>query len=301
MRYLLGCCALLIVQSSVFAAAFSGDVLIQSRYGRAGTYKIAEYTADGALLQLIDLESPTTPDQRLTPRDLVVGANGKLHVFNEIAEGPYLSSYDPVSETWSHMTHSGWSADSLDMLGGIATYGDQVFVTNANNGLIAFDLQAGTSTAFANDITAIDLTLGLDGKLWAHSYSTAYAFDPLTYAPLESVSFDDGPDPFGIAVDVDGTIYGAAMSGIVKFAPDGTLLDSLGLLPLSGIYDIDLAPDGSILIGDDYDSAWLTDTAFSTPAQIQTGGFNSTFVAFVPEPATLVLLVLAGGLIRRRR
>ncbi len=286
---------------------FTGDVIVQSQSPGEDTYRFAEWRlSDGQMLEQFSPQRPPGSTE-LWPRDFVIGTDGRLYLYNGWAN-PYLSIYDPLSGAWSHRTRDGWSTVGNATYGGIARFGNYVFVTDMANGvdptsgIIVFDTANNTSEEFATDLTyPTDLTLGLDGKLWVLSGNKANAYDPSTFAPLGSVSLAAANgDIRGIAVDASGDIYATVYeSRLVHLAPDGTLVKSMGF---SGYFlgDVDISETGMLLVGTRSDGAWRTDTTLTDKTLIETGRWNY-FVAFVPEPSAALLAAMALGLVLVRR
>lgn len=284
------------------ASLFTGDLVVQSQTPGAVSFRMTEYELDGTPIQTIIPEQAPASSDSWHPRDMVIGDDGRLYLYNGTFD-PYLSIYDPISDAWSHRTHSGWLTFNNVSYGGIARSGDQVFVTNMQpsvGGVVAFNTALGTSTDFASGLVPIDLNLGLDGKLWVLQGSVAHAFDPASFASLGSVSVAaGGSDIRSLAVDAEGNFYLATWGGqVARLAPDGSLVNTLSFG--SSLTDIDVSPTGLLAVGTRLDGAWLSDTSLSAAVQIESGRWNS-FVAFVPEPATLPMVGIFGLLAARRR
>jgi hypothetical protein len=299
-------CAALMIADAASALPFTGDILVQSQTAGVLEYEIAEYQ-NGALLQaIVPVQAPGSTDQ-WHPRDLVY--DGMLRVYDGTFD-PYLASYAPATGAWSYITNPTWSTLNNVSYGGIASLGAKVFVTDmatANrpgSGVVVFDRASGTSQSFAAGVQAIDLTLGLDGKLWVLDHQlTARAYDPSTYAFLGSVVFavsgTIGSDVRSLAVDASGHFYVASWDGFVAHLnPGGGLVKTLTIG--GSLMDIDIAPDGRLVIGTRLDGAWLSDTSLSSAQQFTSGRWNY-FVTFIPEPTTGALVALGLVLLGSRR
>ena len=299
---------LLFVPAVASAVPFSGDILIQSSLPGGGGFRIAEYRLDGSQVQTIDVQRPPASSDQFQPRDLAGGIDGRVHVYNGTFD-PYLSTFDPLTNSWSHTTHPGWSTGNVKGHGGIARSGNSVYVTDTSTavdpsgGVVVFDVLHDTSQEFAVR-EGIDLTLGLDGKLWVLIGSAAYAYDPVTLTPLGSASTARVSTPRGLAVDASGNMYVASNEGgVVKLAPDGSVMKVLSIT--NSLIDIDISPDGLLIVGSRLGGTWLSDTELSGAHQIESGRWDS-YVTFIPEPGTGILLglglfVVALGSRRRGR
>src|SRR5688572_15345500 len=165
---------------------------------------IWEYTRAGALVNTVVVEQPPAP-YPTTPLDVAAAPDGKWQVFNGStwssgAIAPSLSTYDPVPRTWAHHTAPGWTAPYFQDDGGVAVAGQYVFVSDRMNdagepsGLIRFDTANGYAPQrFADGATYGDVTLGLDGLLYAVGTPTSSAsgsairvFDPRTLEPVRA-------------------------------------------------------------------------------------------------------------------
>ena len=71
-------------------------------------------------------------------------------------------------------------------------------------------------------------------------------------------------------------------------------------------FDVDIHPDGRILVGHRFGDVVMTDRNFSSASVFNTGN-SPTFVAFtnvpatIPEPTTGLMGLLIGGMFVRRR
>lgn len=306
-RYVWEWCLVAVLVSwaqGVMAVPFTpGNLLVESQTPGFVFYRIVEYALDGSIVQTFTPERPPTQTGVFQPRELTASTDGLLHLYNG-ASDPYLSTYDPASGSWSHVTHAGWSTASDLTYGGIARSGNTVFVVDQETccvspeearGIIAFDLVLGTSIRFASDFDPVDLALGLDGRLWALDAegALARAFDPVSFAALGTVSLAAAGDVRALAVGAAGEFFVATWDGrVVHLGSTGGFVASRSFA--GSFIDIDLSSDGLIALGSRSGTTWLTDTIFSFATPIETGRVHA-FVAFVPlpEPSGTVLLSAA--------
>ncbi|HUN82271.1 MAG TPA: hypothetical protein VMV81_12275, partial [Phycisphaerae bacterium] len=180
-------------------------------------------------------------------------------------------------------------------------------------GVVRFDLASNTSLRFATTIDPIDLNVGLDGLLYVQYPGGSPAgfelevYDPVTLEHVRQIFF--GLNDFrACAVNRDGEIYLADSVGNIKrFAPSGTLISQINVCGiLAGncfLSDIDIAPDGALVASSAYGRLVLTDVGLSNPMAFPVPAFNTTttFVTFVPEPASSMLAIVAFSAITRSR
>jgi hypothetical protein len=288
--------------ASAWATPFTGSFLVQSQAPGAIAFEIREYSSSGVLIQTIIPPAPPGSTDLQHPRDLIVGQDGNISLFNGTFD-PYLSTYNPAAIVWSHVTRDDWGTVNNVSYGGIARWGNRAFVTDMlfgspAGGVIAFDVNTGESSEFATNLAPTDLNLGLDGNLWVLDNGRAWSFDPATLLPLGSVLLGGNFDVRGIAVAANGEFFLATWDGqLARLAPNGSLLNTIALG--DSLIDVDLAPGGELLVGSRLNNTWLTNTSFASPQVIQSGRWNS-FVTFIPEPATLAMLLLILPSLRRR-
>jgi hypothetical protein len=270
---------------------------------------IYEYTPSGQLLQTISVPLQGGTEYA---RDLVVDPSGKLLVYNGTFT-PQLSTYDPVTNSWTNQTFPEWSTVNNTSYGGISSNGRYVYVTDditngaAACGIVRFDRTAGTAQRFDSGVETIDLNLGLDGLLYALNGTgspdgqSVSVFNPITMALIRTVSLSNvSIANRGIAADIDGSMFIATWGGsLVHVSPSGGILGSIPLptantqLPADNNFDVDLRPDGAILVGQRFGSVIETDRSLSSPTAFLVPTQESVFVAFsdpVPEPASIVLI-----------
>jgi hypothetical protein len=114
-----------------------------------------------------------------------------------------------------------------------------------------------------------------------------------------------------VTVDAASNIYTIDLDNIIhKFSPDGTWIED-ATIPGVGI-DLEVFPNGKLIVGSAGETATITDTSFSRFSTIDTTyvqrheGFDRNFIVFsaaIPEPSTLLLTIgtLAALATRRRK
>src|SRR5262245_32800613 len=131
------------------------------------------YTPTGALVSTNVIPTPTGGD--IPARDLIVDGtvDTRTHIYNGTQAVPFLSSTIDDGETWTHRDGEvGWSTDNSNEMGGIAVFESSVFATDMTvsgdgNGIIRWDLTDNTCQRVVSGTDYVDLTIGLDGKLYA--------------------------------------------------------------------------------------------------------------------------------------
>jgi hypothetical protein len=277
----------------------AGNVLavIHSANGQSPDL-IKEFAPDGSLVRTL------TPPRAHGARDLIVGPNGDIHLFVGAdllsPGGPYpteLDTYHADTGTWTRWTVPGWSMFGGTHYGGVAAYGDYVYVNDAetgtetppDNGIIRFNMADHTFERFAAGIDYNNLALGLDGVLYAMRGNYGQWLDkyhPLTMAYIGTVS---APGFWGgVAAAADGTTYRAnevAAGGVFRFDPAGNFLPVT--FDFATGMDVNVARDGTVLIGDG-----LYNPDFTNPRHL---GFEADHVAFA-DPQMPDRLPILGGM-----
>lgn len=261
---------------------------------------LREYTLSGVLVR--DLEVPHPDTSRRDATDVVVDRWGRAHVLN-IAPfaNDYLSTYDPLLGTWSHHAVLASLGNISD--GDLAILGDTAFTKHQAISLLDFS----TVNISIPGYGVGEISVGLDGQLYAlDSGSPRHGvriLDPGTYAVIDTLELRDAGgsrlDARGIAVTAAGDIFAADWDGrIYAYDRTATLLES----PSTGagnLLDLDLAADGTMIVGSRFGTVVVTDTSLDSVFRFSAGS-GETYVGFVfiPEPGTALLLaagaVLAG-------
>jgi hypothetical protein len=245
---------------------------------------IAEYTPSGTLITS-SIAVPNGGGD--TPaRDLIVGTNGVLHIYNGTFD-PHLSTYFPITTTWTHQTHPGWNTVNNITYGGIARYQDYIFVSDmivagdgiTDTGIIRFDTVSDTSQRFADTLEFIDLTLGMDRLLYAlrNDESTVNVYNPSTMSSVRTISL--ASEVRGIAVNEEGHIFGASWDdNIYHFDANGIQLNSKAS-GTTDLADIDITCDGQLVVGSRFGQVVVSDEALSSVTSFSAGS-NTAFVSF---------------------
>ncbi|MEN3001750.1 MAG: hypothetical protein ABDI19_07920, partial [Armatimonadota bacterium] len=248
-----------------YASPFTPGNILVSVYDRAVVY---EYTPSGVRVQTIPVPYPGVNYGSEYVRDLVVGPDGNLHVYNGTFD-PYLSTYNPYTSTWVHRTYPGWSTANVVGIGGITAYQQFVYVTDmftfgnggqdVARGIVRFNLADSSGVRFADTIEFIDLVLGWDGLLYAlDATQRVYVYDPVNLNLLRRITLSRSVR--AIAVNAAGEIFGVPLFDpvIYRFNQNGTVVDSLNT-GFNYMTDIDLSVDGKIVVGSWFGNVFLTD------------------------------------------
>jgi hypothetical protein len=230
-------------------------------------------------------------------RDIILDSSGLIHTYNGTFD-PYLSTYNSSTSTWTHNTFAGWSTANNVSYGGVASYLNYVYLTDMRtfgpgdtpSGIVRFDTSTNSFARFADTLEFIDLTMGLDGILYALSNErTVNAYNPITMDFLWTTTL--AQNVRGIAVNEAGDIFGASWNqNIYSFNCDGTQLASINS-GTTNLTDIDVSFDGKLVVGAWSERVILTDESLSSVSSFAvSNNFGTTFVAF-STPQTPVTLI----------
>ena len=296
--------------NSTHAAEFSpGNMLVT--YGNS----IYEYSLMGDFIQSIPVPYPNPPRPSYeTVRDVIMTSDGRAACFNGTFT-PFMSMLNSETYEWEHLRHPDFHIPNNGNCGGIAAWRQYVFAGELSNdhteplrAIVRYDISNNTSQRFTKEdlgadsaglLGLADLTIGLDGKLYGITEydEKIVVIDPDTM--LVDRIFELPYDYRGIAVDEEGNIFTATYTGFLhKFDADGNVLDQL-FVGIEGFpVDIDLAPDGTIIVGTTRDAVIVTNSEFSSLTRWSVGSnLSNTFVSFtsyIPEPASGLLLAILG-------
>ncbi|MCW9032477.1 MAG: hypothetical protein OQK58_13370, partial [Gammaproteobacteria bacterium] len=248
----------LVVSIPLYAMPFGESNIIVS-----GDNMLFEYSVEGQIVQQI----PTPPIPDFTQiRDLIVTASGEVAIFNGTSD-PELNLYNPQTEEWRSFKFPGWSIVNNDSNGGIAAYGDGIYVTDMmadGNGIIRFGLD-GTAQRVLEGKDYVDLTLGLDGKFYALKENTSFVdiIDPELMQVIRTVQLEFAIDVRGIAVNSSGYIYTVSWNGeFAKYDSNGTQWISMPGAGSINLVDIDIDAQGRIVFHDRNNILYLTNELF---------------------------------------
>ena len=289
--------------TAVAAPTKAGNLLVTDL--NAGT--LTEYTQLGSVVQKFSI--PWSYPNFADLRDVVQGTDGRIHMFNGTFS-PWMSTLDPTTGGVSNLSYAGWSTINNVSYGGIAVSGQYVFVSDMStyggeaSGIVRFDLINGSATRFASGYSFDDLTLGLNGKL----YAGGSVFDPATMSLLGTTPWMGAGDVRGRAVDVAGNIYSASWDGkISKHSASGLLIATLSTG--ENLTDIDINSAGNIVVGSRFGNVYLMDSNLSNFSSFQVGEslgptVHVAFTTGIPEPSSYALLLvglMTIAAVKRRR
>lgn len=282
----------------------AGNIVATVQLSSTG-FAVREYTRAGVMVQQISVPRPGNED----PRDITVGTDGRLYLFNGTF-APYLSIYNPQTDQWTSTNFARWSLANNVTYGGIGVNQSSIFTSDyatsgdtdgVHDGIVKWDLSGDNPSRFALGSDCRDLSMGLDGKLYALLVGNGHlirAFDPATLQIVNSVdhTYPNFPDLGGnvttIAGDANGNIYIMDIFGPMrKVSPEGAVLTTRNWWSTNQfnyVCDIELGADGIMVLSNDDRKVLVTDQSLSpsAPVTIFTVGtyfdINGTFVALVP-------------------
>lgn len=220
-------------------------------------------------------------------RNMAIDERGLVHVYNGTFR-PWISTWDPVADSWSHLRVPGLSTAGYAAGGGICASGDYLYATDVSvasspdRGLVQVSLRDGTVTRFAADRDYDDIDIGPGGLLYGldHNQGQVRVFDPLTLAQVGYI-----PLPAfctSIVVAPDGTLFGATYSGggLRHIGRDGSLLAVVGTGNCA-MTSIDRFASGVIIATGFCGRVFVTDEGLHTPDQFTADPYGGE-VAAIP-------------------
>ncbi len=304
------------------SAAQAADAFGEGNVLVANGSTVTEYTTSGAVVQTIPIE-PREGQETVLVRDVVVDRFGRMHVMTMspgafmASEQAYLSTFDPQTDAWEHNTIDGWSLSSVTYYGGISVSDDYVFAPDLQtgggegDGIIRFPLSDLSAPERFHEVDGAGYNLwhtvkvGHDGNVCAlergPGIDNLRCFDPDTMEELNAFSLYHEASMVSVATDADGNIFTLNLDGdLHRHDASGTLLQTAE--NTGGGVDMELAADGTLLLGSAGTTITLTNTLFDEFSSFEVPGgdglFGVNFVAYVvPVPEPSALLLTASGLL----
>lgn len=270
-------CGFLLFATNAIAAPFMpGNILVTENN------QLIEYTLEGDRVQSMEVPHPDTTRRDAT--DVVVDRFGRAHVLNVAPfAASYLSTYDPVLETWTHLRIDAFLGNASD--GDLSILGDVVFTKRQRIDLITQEI----IDVVIPGRGVGEISVGLDGLIYALDSGSprpgVRVLDPVTLEVIRELTLRDSQnsrlDARGIAINVDGTIYIADSDGrFYVFDATGAFLESFPSLA-GNLLDIDLSPGGVLIVGSRFGDVIVTDITFENTIVFSAGG-DLTYVGIVP-------------------
>lgn len=219
----------------IFPVLTPGNILItHSPIGDGAVPLLQEYTPDGTLVRSVPL--PSYSGETGDVGDVVLDRKGNVQVYNGTST-PRLTTYDPVAATLFHAQYPYWNTPEDKLGGGLAAWRNFVYATDQaatgedlqqHAGIVRFDIEAGTAEPFVRGANFSDVTVGLDGFLYALGTSSdgtgrfIRVYNPLTGIQLREIR-GLPLQTRAITVAADGTIY--AVRHYAGFSPDADFCD----------------------------------------------------------------------------
>lgn len=290
--YVLATDSIVVTDNDFNGAITPGNILVTRPGTAANSYEIAEFTPSGTFVHAITVPWGTAGGRPAGQglRDLIQDQLGKVYLYNGTTT-PFLTSYDPTAQTFASQTFAGWSSDTTNGSGGVATFHQFVFVSDSNSaadgapaGIVRFERTNNSVLRVDNATGYQDLTVGLDRLLYVLNQNHHVdVYDPVTLSLLRSINLPTG-DYRGLAITTDGRILAAGADGNISlFDSNGSLLNSVN----SGaafLTDIDVDPSGQVIAGSLAGDLIITNLNLTAPTKI-TASTAQAFVAFAIDAA----------------
>ncbi|MEZ6072969.1 MAG: PEP-CTERM sorting domain-containing protein [Pirellulales bacterium] len=251
-----------------------------------------EYTLDGELVQSIPVPHPNT--SRYDVGDVVYDRYGRVHIVNRAPfDKDYISTFNPVTEEWTHTQVYPISGGSLDL----SIFGNTLIRRGFRMSVDTFDieviLQGPNEVSVGRDGLLYMINGGSPRNMLSRAErQTGYRIGEILELFNSRGGYIDGD---GLTATASGEIYIAASdSRIYHF-------DKLDGHPIADIYtganghvDINMRSDGMLIAGSLSGDVVVTNTNFSSISTFNVG--SHAYTAFVetpiPEPTTLTLAAL---------
>ena len=276
-------------QSPADAAPIApGNVIISDPFYLGQS--LLEYQPDGTLVQTIPVQQPGYSG---SAGGITFDEQGLLWIFNGELE-PYLSSWDSEADLWAHWSYPDWNSFLCFPCQGIGTYSDYVFITDMGsfggpNGLVRFDRRDENFVRFADGTNYSALAVGMDGLVYARRSddisppppTVIDVFDPTTLALVTSVTLSQRT--LTMAADILGQLYGVSGQSVLRYSPDGTLLDSHQVIDEGALYTISLSEDDRFVVVSSNGEIVITDSKFVPQYRFWILTGSQAYAAIVPQ------------------
>ena len=279
------------------------NLLVTASTGMFGVPKtLIEYNPNGGIVASRAIPANPASGQ-VYARDVDVTATNKVVVYNG-TDPAAVSIFNGTD--WTHFNYPGLSAYEEPNVGGLATAGRYVFIPDMTmagagepNGVVRLDLTNMRATRFLEQVEYTDLTVGLDGMMYAlmGELGPIDVYDPATMELERRVIPGGGMGSIigtrGVAVNSAGNIFVVGHNKtIYRLGPDGDVQASITLPdpPAGGFfgptYDIDITNNGQQLVIGSGSGHVIQMSAAFTNVRIFRAGSGATQVAFkeVPPP-----------------
>ncbi|MFN2624240.1 MAG: hypothetical protein ABR611_15495, partial [Chthoniobacterales bacterium] len=285
------------------------DILVSVEGTGAGGNFVRQFTPSGAIVRTIPFNyNGGTYPYTETLRDIVVDKDGYIDAYNGTL-APLLTRYSTASNSFTHTRIDGWSNEEYVTIGGIATYGSFIFLSDTNahpvsdptgtpNGIIRFDTTTNRSVRAGEGINFTDVSVGLDGKVYG-LYSEFGApieatdinvYDPDTLALVRTIPIQSDvayyEDIRGVAADAAGRIFISGLNGGVFRLNSQGVVEASGATGLTQVADLDIDETGRLLLTQVEGRVIVGDVSLesfrSFKATIGNEPATGMFVAFAP-------------------
>ncbi len=247
--------------------------------------RLYEYSPAGTRVN--DTSVQPLPGGDYPTRDLVVDELGAVHIFDGTFE-PSLTTIDELHGSRQDHSFPGWSTAAAAGTGGVARFGQYVFVTDMStgsgadlqNGLIRFDTTDFSATLFGGALDYTDVAVGAEGLLYGLAAGQLQVYDPTTLAFIRTVTLPVVNTPVAIAVNSAGEILAVAGNNtIYRHDSSGVLISSVVTTGAS-LSDIDISPEGALVASGLTGDVIVVDEALMDPPVKFSVSSTPSFVSF---------------------